>query len=105
MKFKIVKITDTLILLADLGDGRTITNSPDPVINYLQNNLVGGLLSRRVFYRDTNPEPRYDELTYNNGTFRGFAPCSDSQQTFLASFEFRPNNSVIELDDNVCISG
>ncbi len=103
MKFQLIKVTDTLILVADLDDARTIANKPKAVIQYLNDNLVGGLHSRRVYYRDRGPGYRYDELTYLDDQFKGFASCSPGQQAFLSSFGTDTNSPIVSLQDRLCI--
>lgn len=70
-----------VIILDDLDETLpTVTNSADNVIADIHAK-VGGLGSRRVFYRDSSM--RYDELMHDDGRFFGFAACGPNQQEFL----------------------
>lgn len=78
--FQIVKKTDTIILLQDIGNNsRTITNDDDKVINVLSQHF--NLKNKRVFYKDS--DGRFDELVHESNQFSGFSPCSSTQQDFL----------------------
>lgn len=75
-----IKVVNDLMVIVfddDEVDLPTITNSAEAVIKDL-NTRVGGLGSRRVFYRDS--VGRFDELCHSNGDFKGFAACKPSQQ-------------------------
>nr|UHA81097.1 hypothetical protein pKpnC6_00129 [Klebsiella pneumoniae] len=80
--FEVALQTDTHLVLIDLDQGASVTNDADAVIAWLAANLEGGIGKRKVYYRDT--DGRFDELKVNAGTFAGFAPCSEGQQTALA---------------------
>lgn len=80
--FEVALQTDTHLVLIDLDQGASVTNDADAVIAWLDANLEGGIGKRKVYYRDT--DGRFDELKVNAGTFAGFAPCSEGQQTALA---------------------
>ena len=80
--FEIALQTDTNLILIDLDQGASVTSDADAVIAWLAANLEGGIGKRKVYYRDT--DGRFDELKVNAGTFAGFAPCSEGQQTALA---------------------
>ena len=83
-KYTIQAINDLLVVITDDldEDSPSVTNSAGAVIQDL-NSKVGGLGSRRVYYRDSIK--RYDELRHENGCFVGFAPCKPAQQDFLNS--------------------
>lgn len=77
--FKILLVNDIFILLADQGQGgRSVTNDAPQVIKHLDENIPGGIGSRKVYYRDTSG--RFDQLRVEDGRFVGLAPCTESQQ-------------------------
>jgi hypothetical protein len=80
--YSIVISNDLHVIITDNDSGSrpSVTNSASAVIADLDSKL-GGLRSRRVFYRDT--ARRFDELLHQAGVFTGFAPCCASQQAFL----------------------
>lgn len=79
IKYQIIRITDTLVLLKDLDQGATITNYPSETLNHLsQNRSIKG---KRIFYRDT--VGRYDEIVHDRGVFRCFRPGTPAQQSFF----------------------
>lgn len=85
-KYTIQAINDLHVIITDDLDETlpTVTNSAASVIGDL-NSKVGGLGTRRVFYRDSIR--RYDELKHEGGCFTGFAACGPSQQEFLKTIE------------------
>ena len=69
-----IEVTDSLIMLEDLDQGRTVTNDADAVIADLaQEGLLRG---RRVIYRDTMG--RWDELLHDGTRFTGFRPFTQT---------------------------
>lgn len=78
-KYTIRVLNDLHVIITDdLAPGSpSVTDSAALVLEDL-NSQVGGLGSRRVFYRDT--VQRFDELRHDNGRFLSFAPVSPSQQ-------------------------
>lgn len=84
-KYTIQAINDLHVVITDDLDERSpsVTNSAGAVIEDL-NSKVGGLGSRRVYYRDTIK--RYDEICHENGRFVGFGPCKPAQQEFFSNF-------------------
>ena len=69
-----IEVTDNLVVLEDLDQGRTVTNDADPVIADLaQEGLLRG---RRVIYRDTMG--RWDELLHDGTRFAGFRPFAQT---------------------------
>ncbi|WKN44242.1 hypothetical protein [Tunicatimonas pelagia] len=81
--YQIAHITDHFVLIVDLDEGRSVTTDAERVVADLYSAIEGGLRSRRIYYRDT--EGRFDELRHQGGRFLGYAPCTNSQQDFLAS--------------------
>lgn len=78
-KYTVKVINDLMVIVFD-DDAEgypSVTNSADAVVNDL-NSQVGGLGSRRVYYRDS--VGRFDELCHTNGIFASFAACKPSQQ-------------------------
>jgi len=82
--YTIVTVNDLHVVLIDNdANGRpSVTNSAEAVIRDLDARL-GGLGTRRVFYRDT--VQHYDELKHDNGQFKGYGPCTAAQQAFLSA--------------------
>lgn len=78
-KYSIKVANDMMVIVIDDDDEGcpSLTNSADAVIQDL-NSKVGGLGSRRVYYRDS--VGRFDELCHSSGVFTGFAACKPSQQ-------------------------
>lgn len=78
-KYTIKVINDLMVIVLDDDEEGypSVTNSADAVVKDL-NSQVGGLGSRRVFYRDS--VGRFDELCHANGVFTSFAACKPSQQ-------------------------
>ncbi len=76
--YAVAAVNDLFILLIDIDNGRTITNSAARVIEDLNGSLPGGIGRHRVFYRDTMG--RFDQLETDNGRFIGFAPGTPEQQ-------------------------
>jgi cell division protein ZapA (FtsZ GTPase activity inhibitor) len=85
-KYTIQAINDLHVIITDDQDPSflSVTNSAAQVLEDL-NSRVGGLGTRRVFYRDTIM--RYDELQHTAGRFKGFAACGPGQQEFLKTIE------------------
>ncbi|MPQ71495.1 hypothetical protein [Pseudomonas sp. MWU12-2323] len=85
-KYTIQAINDLHVIIIDDLDETlpTVTNSAASVIDDL-NSRIGGLGTRRVFYRDSIK--RYDELQHEDGRFTGFAACGPGQQEFLKTIE------------------
>lgn len=78
----IQKLTDSFVLIVDPDQGRSMTNAAAEICRDLDSSIEGGLAKRRIYYRDTMG--RFDEMRHEQGEFKGFAPCSDHQQEFLA---------------------
>lgn len=78
-QYTILLYSDLMVILADdlIEDLPSVTNSAEAVIHDLCSKL-GGLGSRRVFYRDS--VGRFDEIRHTKGRFTGFAACTPSQQ-------------------------
>lgn len=78
-KYSIKVANDMMVIVIDDDEEGcpSLTNSADAVIQDL-NSKVGGLGSRRVYYRDS--VGRFDELCHSSGVFTGFAACKPSQQ-------------------------
>lgn len=76
--------TDLMLVIVDEHDPilPSITHSAADVISHL-NETLGGLGSRRVYYRDS--VNRFDEILHENGRFTGFAPATRSQQVYFSS--------------------
>ncbi|MDH1472769.1 hypothetical protein [Shewanella sp. GD03713] len=103
--FDVRHLSDTLILLTDNdAGGRSVTNDADAVIEWLELNI--GIGRRRVYYRDSME--RFDELQVQDGRFKDFKACTESQQQFLAQICERGNLSAIETyceEDRVLLAG
>ncbi|MFL1449267.1 hypothetical protein ACI77O_12800 [Pseudomonas tritici] len=80
--YSIQATTDLLVVITDdqVGTLPSLTNSAGEVVADL-NAKIGGLGTRRVYYRDT--AMRYDELLHSKGVFTGFATCKPAQQDFM----------------------
>ena len=78
-KYSIKAVNDMMVIIFDDDEEGcpSVTNSAEAVIKDL-NSKVGGLGSRRVYYRDS--VGRFDELCHSSGVFTGFAACKPSQQ-------------------------
>ena len=83
--FEMKTINDLFILLIDLDQGKAVTKDAPNVIEYLANNIQGGIGSRKMYYQDTTG--RIDQLKVKDGRFDGFAPCSESQQKTILEME------------------
>ena len=82
--FSIAMTTDTFVLIHDLDYGPSVTNAALHVIDNLNDDIEGGLMHRRVYYRDSNGN--IDEIRHERGAFTGFAPCPPQQRKFLEQF-------------------
>lgn len=71
--YEITSVNDFLVLLRDLDNGVTITNSAYEVILDLEMKLPNGIGRKKVYYKDTAGQ--IDELVVKDGHFDGFAPC------------------------------
>jgi hypothetical protein len=80
--FEIVVTNDTMIVLTDIGIGKSVTNDADNVIDCLQKIIPGGIGSRAVYYRDSCL--RYDRLRVEDGVFAGFQHCTSHQQGYFS---------------------
>lgn len=78
-KYTIKVLNDLMVIIFDDDEEGhpSVTDSAEAVINDLDAQ-VGGLGSRRVFYRDL--VGRFDELCHTNGAFTSVAACKPSQQ-------------------------
>jgi hypothetical protein len=66
--YQILKTTSQAVFIADLDNGKTVTNSAEQVCMELGQHP-------RIIYRDTDGE--WGELKHRNGHFCGFAPVID----------------------------
>lgn len=76
--YQIAAVNDLFILIIDLDNGKTVTNSAEEVIEDLNRSIYGGIGHRQVYYRDTMG--RFDQLQTDHGRFTGFAPGTPEQQ-------------------------
>jgi hypothetical protein len=67
-EYAVLKETAEYIYIKDIGDGRTITNDAEFVLEELRAEHALG--DRRVFYTDT--EGQTDELVHEGGRFLSF---------------------------------
>lgn len=67
-----------VIVLGDLGTGRSITNSADAIIAELAASLGDEIDNWRIIYRDTMMV--WDGLAHRGGTFLGFVPLRRVEQ-------------------------
>ena len=79
--YEVLHVSETLILIRDLDQGRTITNDADAVVQNVSASLKG-IGRRRLFYRDT--DGRFDELVTSAEQFKGFRAGTKAQQVFFA---------------------
>lgn len=88
--YTIKAVNDMMVIVIDDDeDGLpSLTNSADAVIKDLDSK-VGGLGSRRVYYRDS--VGRFDELCHSSGTFTAFAACKPSQQEAFKAMSENPS--------------
>lgn len=80
-KYTIEVVSNDFVLIADLDEGVSITNSAENVIRKLSSELIGGIGDRIVFYKDTYG--RYDLMNVSNEEFTSFSPCSEEQNIIL----------------------
>jgi len=80
--FEIVQVTDTLVLLYDRDEGRTVTNDAEAVVEAVSERL-GGIGRRRVYYRDT--DGYFNELVVRKERFASFRACPPGQQQTFAN--------------------
>lgn len=76
--FKIAVSSDTHIILIDMDDGRSLANDVISVIARLNQQLPGGIGSRRVYYQSPNGD--FNEILLSQGEFTGITPCTAGQQ-------------------------
>lgn len=87
-KYSIKAVNDLIVIIYDDKCSPSVSESAGAVIKDL-NTQVGGLGSRRVYYRDS--VGRYDELCHSCGVFTGFAACKPSQQESFQQMTREPD--------------
>ncbi len=84
-RFRIARVTDTFVLLADAPDCiDSLSANIENVLVAVGRVLGSGMQSRRVFFR--NQRGRWEEILCPKGVFAGYASVGADQARFFERF-------------------